>query len=256
MRPAGERAMEDRSPGERVVVALDGLDAGGALALVDALGDEARLYKVGPGLFLDAGPAIISSLRQRGKLVFLDLKLHDIPNSVAAAVARAASLGVSLLTLHASGGREMLRAARKAAPEGRGLRLLAVTLLTSLDSALAAEVFGETGRDPEALALRLGRLAREEAIDGLVCSPREVKGLRAALGPACLLVTPGIRSAPPDAAGGGDDQKRTRGAAAALRSGADLLVVGRPILDAPSPREAFLALRAEVASVADGGGRA
>jgi len=229
--------------GARIAIALDGLGARAALGLVDDIGDTGRLYKVGPALFMEDGPAVIGALRDRGKQVFLDLKFHDIPQTVASAVAEAARLGVSLLTLHASGGRAMLRAARAAcAPGPASPRLLAVTVLTSLDAALLREALEPANAEPAALALRLARLARAEAIDGVVCSPLEARALRAALGPEALLVTPGIRAR----GGPADDQRRTLTAAEAIAEGADILVVGRPIVAAPSPRDAFLAFASEV----------
>jgi orotidine-5'-phosphate decarboxylase len=227
---------------ERIAVALDGRDAAGAIRLVDALGDLALTFKVGPSLLLDGGPDVIRALRERGRRVFLDVKLHDIPRSVAAAVAEAGRLGASLLTLHAAGGRAMLRAARRAAPPGSGVRLLAVTVLTSLNTAALRETLADAGATPEALALRLARLARDEGIDGVVASGLEARGLRAALGPDLLIVTPGIRG-PADAAG---DQRRTLTAREAIAAGADLLVIGRPVIEAPSPRDALAALLAEV----------
>ncbi len=196
---------------------------------------------------MDDGANVIAALRDRGKHVFLDLKFHDIPQTVASAVAEAARLGVTLLTLHASGGRAMLRAARAAcAPGPAAPRLLAVTVLTSLDAALLREALDPADAEPAALALRLARLARAEAIDGVVCSPLEARALRAALGPDALLVTPGIRAP----GGATDDQRRTLTAAEAIAGGADILVVGRPIVGAPSPRDAFLAFAAEVEAAA------
>jgi orotidine-5'-phosphate decarboxylase len=231
---------------DRIAIALDGLDARGALRLVDDLGADATLFKIGPALFMTDGPAVIAALRERGKRVFLDLKFHDIPQTVSSAVAAAAALHVSLLTIHAAGGRAMLRAARAAAPAGAEPRLLAVTVLTSLDAEALREALAPEDDHPEALALRLARLAREEGIDGVVASPREARALREALGPRALIVTPGIRSA--DAAAG--DQRRTLTAAEAIAQGADIVVVGRPIVAAASPRDAFLATLREVESVA------
>jgi len=235
-----------RGAAARIAVALDGLDAAGALRLVDSLGELARVFKVGPSLALASGASVIADLRARGKDVFLDLKLHDIPQSVGAAVAEAGRLGVSLLTLHASGGRAMLRAARAAAPERDGPRLLAVTVLTSLDAAALRETLGEAAAGPEALALRLARLARDEGVDGVVASGREARALRVALGPGALIVTPGIR-APGEPAG---DQRRTLSASEAIAEGADLLVVGRPIVAAASPRDAFREIQDEIEAAA------
>ncbi|MFN0149877.1 MAG: orotidine-5'-phosphate decarboxylase [bacterium] len=244
-RPAASRA--DAGAGARIAIALDGLGARAALQLADDIGDPGRLYKIGPALFTEDGPNVIAALRDRGKQVFLDLKFHDIPQTVASAVAEAARHGVTLLTLHASGGRAMLRAARAAITPGPAApRLLAVTVLTSLDAALLHEALEPADAQPAALALRLARLARAEAIDGIVCSPLEARALRAALGPEALLVTPGIRAR----GGAADDQRRTLTAAEAIAEGADILVVGRPIVAAPSPRDAFLAFAAEVEAAA------
>jgi orotidine-5'-phosphate decarboxylase len=235
-------AERSRLASDRVAIALDGLDGPKALRLVDELADLASLFKVGPGLILDSGPGIVEAIRSRGKDVFLDLKFHDIPQTVAASVARAASLSVAMLTVHAAGGRAMLRAARAAAPAGGRTKILAVTVLTSLDAPALGEVFGEHAPDPADLAVRLARLARAEGIDGVVCSPREARGLREALGPDALLVTPGIRAA----GGSADDQRRTLSAAAAFAEGADVIVVGRPIVEAASPRAALAAMLDEI----------
>lgn len=229
----------------RIAIALDGVAAAAALRLADEIGDAASLYKVGPALFMEDGANVIAALRARGKRVFLDLKFHDIPQTVGSAVAEAARLGVSLLTLHASGGRAMLRAARAACPAGpEAPRLLAVTVLTSLDAALLRETLDPADAEPAALALRLARIARAEGIDGVVCSPLEARALRAALGPGALLVTPGIRARGAAA----DDQRRTLTAAEAIAEGADILVVGRPIVAVRSPRDAFAAFAAEVSA--------
>jgi orotidine-5'-phosphate decarboxylase len=231
---------------DRIAIALDGLDASNALRLVDDLGPAATLFKIGPALFMTDGPSVIAALRERGKRVFLDLKFHDIPQTVSSAVAAARALRVSLLTIHAAGGRAMLRAARAAAPAGAEPRLLAVTVLTSLDAEALREALAPEDGHPQALALRLARLACAEGIDGVVASPLEARALREALGPQALIVTPGIRSA--DAAAG--DQRRTLTASEAITQGADIVVVGRPIVASPSPRDAFLAIAREVESVA------
>ncbi len=235
-----------RAASRRVAIALDGIGAREALALVDHLGELGVLYKVGPALLLGDGPAVLEGLRERGKSIFLDLKFHDIPATVAAAVAEAARAGAALVTLHAAGGRAMLRAARDATPPGGATRLLAVTILTSLDAPALREALGDAAAEPRDAALRLARLARAEGIDGVVASPLEARAFRAALGPEALIVTPGVRG-PGSAA---DDQRRTLGAREAIAEGADLVVVGRPIVRASAPREALLGLLAEIEGAA------
>lgn len=229
-----------RPASSRIAIALDGLSGKEAIALVDRLGDLASLYKVGPALLLAEGPALLDELRARERSIFLDLKFHDIPQTVASAVVEAARSRVSLLTVHAAGGRSMLRAARAAVSPGGGTRLLAVTLLTSLDGVALREILGdrEGGGDPAALALHLARVAREEGIDGVVASPLEARALRASLGSEALIVTPGIRGPGEPRA----DQRRTLSAGEAIAAGADLIVVGRPIVQAPSPRDALAAI--------------
>lgn len=197
------------------------------------------MLKVGLELFVREGPRATLLGSELGCDVFLDLKLHDIPETVERAVASAAELGVRYLTVHASGGAAMLeRAARRAA--GSGLTLLAVTVLTSLDASdLRATGVGAA---PEEHALRLARLAVDAGIPGLVCSSAEVGALRAALGPRVILVTPGIRMA-----NMGDDQKRIGTPRSAIRAGSSLLVVGRPIRDAADPSEAARGIVREIA---------
>ncbi|HYO95056.1 MAG TPA: orotidine-5'-phosphate decarboxylase [Polyangiaceae bacterium] len=203
--------------------------------------ESAGVLKVGLELFVREGPASLRLGAELGCDVFLDLKLHDIPQTVARAVASAAQLGARYLTLHAQGGPRMLEAAQeRATREGTGLVLLAVTVLTSLD---AADLHATGVADePATQALRLAHLARSAGIQGLVCSTAEVQALRAALGPDAVLVTPGIR---PQLLGG-DDQKRVGTPSQALRAGATLLVVGRPIRDAESPRQAARAVLDEM----------
>jgi orotidine-5'-phosphate decarboxylase len=204
---------------------------------------SAGVLKVGLELFVSEGPKSVTLGRELGCDVFLDLKLHDIPETVERAVASAAALGVRFLTLHASGGPRMLEAAAgRAARENTGLVLLAVTVLTSLDAADLART--GVAADPEEQALRLAILARECGVNGLVCSVAEVARLRAELGPTAVLVTPGIR---PSGAAGGDDQKRTGSPASAIRAGSSLLVVGRPIRDAADPTAAARAVLTEIA---------
>ena len=197
-------------------------------ALVELLHPEVGVFKVGLELFTAAGPNALRAAQARGRRVFLDLKLHDIPATVERAVAAAARLGATYLTVHASGGPEMLRAAARAA-RGTELTLLAVTVLTSADEHTLSAV-GLAGPLPDAVS-RLARLAIDSGIHGFVCSATECPRLRRELGDGVLLVTPGVRMEG-DAAG---DQKRVATPAGAIAAGADLLVVGRSIRDAASP---------------------
>ncbi len=201
-----------------------------ALAVRDAVG----MLKVGLELFIDAGPAAIALGAEAGRPVFLDLKLHDIPETVDRAVARASSLGARMLTVHAAGGPAMLRrAVERARKEGHGLEIVAVTVLTSLDARDLAAV-GVAG-DVAAQVEKLGRLAWDEGVRTFVCSPHEASLLRKALGSGATLVTPGVRGA---SAARSDDQKRTMTAGEAIARGADWVVVGRPIRDAADPAAA------------------
>lgn len=259
---------------EKIIVALDVPEASAARSLVQKLKGAASYYKVGAELFTAAGPDLVRELAGEGNQVFLDLKYHDIPNTVGRAVARAVNLGASLLTVHASGGREMIRAAKEALEKaepgaestaGPGpastTKLIAVTVLTSLSALDLARM--QTGH------MELGRLARSlarEALDGgadgLVCSPRELTDLRSFTGKETILVAPGIRpSAKAEGEGGrgqgasragiegaGDDQRRVASAREAFADGADFVVVGRPVTAAADPRAAFESLLEDVAS--------
>jgi orotidine-5'-phosphate decarboxylase len=216
---------------ERLAFALDVSEWPVADELASRLIGTVSVFKVGLELFCAAGPQAIASLRGRGASVFLDLKLHDIPATVTRAVEVALRLGASYLTLHASAGSEALRAAASAV-RGSPLTLLGVTVLTSTDDAMLDEI-GVRGPARDAV-LRLGRLARDAGIPGLVCSANECELLRSELGKDVFLVTPGIR--PSGSAQG--DQKRVATPAQAIAAGADLLVVGRPIRDAADPRAA------------------
>ena len=220
---------------ERLIVALDLPTADDALRLVDRLAGRVGFFKVGSQLFTAAGPDIVRALVARNQRVFLDLKYHDIPNTVAAAVKSAAGLGVSLLTLHGLGGRAMLEAAASARPDGP-LRLLAVTVLTSHDEASLADI-GLAGPLTDSVR-RLARLARDAGIDGVVASPLEARLLREACGEGFLIVTPGVRPAGAQAG----DQSRLATPAGALSAGADYLVVGRPVIEAPDPAAAVAAI--------------
>ncbi|HEY0466657.1 MAG TPA: orotidine-5'-phosphate decarboxylase [Polyangiaceae bacterium] len=210
----------------------------GAARVAHAVG----VLKVGLELFVSEGPRAVALGQKLGCDVFLDLKLHDIPETVERAVAAAAAHGVRYLTLHVAGGPKMLAAAaRRAERENTGLVLLAITVLTSLDAADLAAI--GVAADPSAHALRLAKLAHEQGIPGMVCSTAEVSALRAALGPAAVLVTPGIR---PASSAGSDDQKRTGTPEAAILAGSSLLVVGRPIRDAADPAAAASAICDEI----------
>jgi orotidine-5'-phosphate decarboxylase len=219
-----------------LIVALDLPTGAAALRVVERVGDAVLWYKVGPVLFVAEGPSIVRDLVARGRRVFLDLKWHDIPTTVGAAVEQAAALGASLATLHLAGGRAMLRAAVDAAA-GR-LALAGVGVLTSLDAQSYGEIVGRTVDDVGAELVRLARLGTAAGLDGVVTSPRELGALRAALGPRTLLVVPGVRR-PGEAAG---DQARTATPREAVAAGADLLVVGRPVTAAADPRSATLAI--------------
>lgn len=225
-----------------VVIALD-LPAADARRLLDRV-PEVRWVKVGSVLFTREGPPLVRELVGRGISVFLDLKWHDIPNTVAGAVESARELGAAMATVHTLGGEEMLRAAAAAA--GPGLGLVGVTVLTSH----SRESFGAAvGRDGVELLTEVGRLARTAraaGLRGVVCSPLEVETVRGHLGPDAWIVVPGIRRSS-DPAG---DQVRTAAPGAAARSGATHLVVGRPILAAPDPRRAYLEMAAEAGEVA------
>jgi orotidine-5'-phosphate decarboxylase len=242
-------------PAARLIVALDFPAASAALDLVDRLDGLCRWFKVGMELYYAAGNSVIERLRDRGFSVFLDLKLHDIPNTVASAVRTVASTGASLLTLHASGGEAMMRAACEAAASvPNAPRLLAVTVLTSMDAGSLSAVGVCTGaaEGPDARAqslaetqvVRLARLAYDSGINGLVCSAEEVPALRRALGTEPLLVVPGIRPAGSDAA----DQSRIATPADAIARGASMLVVGRPITRALDPQKAAAAILKEIAA--------
>jgi orotidine-5'-phosphate decarboxylase len=229
---------------ERLIAALDVSDGVQALALARALGDTVGLVKVGLELFTAEGPALVRELREVAP-VFLDLKLNDIPNTVAGATRAAARLGVKLITVHALAGRSAIHAAAEALEktEGERPKLLAVTLLTSLATDDLIEL-GIAGSAEEAV-LRLGTLALRAGADGLVCSPLEVATLRKAIGTEKLLVVPGVR---PQGAPRGD-QARVATAAEAFRAGADYLVVGRPLRESPDPRRAARELAAELDGV-------
>jgi orotidine-5'-phosphate decarboxylase len=227
---------------KRLIVALDVSSAGAAEDLVKRLEDECKWFKVGLELFAAAGPAVVETLTARGHSVFLDLKFHDIPNTVAGAVRSAAGLGVRMMTVHAAGGPAMLAAAGAALDDvADPPQLLAVTVLTSMDAAQLKA----TGvkRSPAEQVELLARMGWEAGIRGFVCSPQEVTAVRALTGAKGVLVVPGIRPAGTEAG----DQKRLATPADALCAGASYLVVGRPITQAPEPAKAAKAILREMA---------
>jgi orotidine-5'-phosphate decarboxylase len=227
-------------PRERVIVALDVPDCGQLATLLDRLDGRPAFYKVGLELFVAEGERAVEMVHARGGRVFLDLKLHDIPETVARAVASAARVEAELLTVHTSGGYEMLSRAAEAAA-GR-VKILGVTVLTSLaEDDLRAEGIEQT--IPEMVRAR-ARIAARAGIAGLVCSPHEIEAARGAA-PGLLIVVPGIRPATGAGAGHGD-QKRVATAGQAIGSGADYLVVGRPVRDATDPAAAFDGIVEEV----------
>jgi orotidine-5'-phosphate decarboxylase len=225
-----------------IIVALDVPTPEAALALAEQLAPVSGAFKIGSELFTSAGPDIVRRVRATGAAVFLDLKFHDIPNTVAKAVAAATRLDVQMLTIHAGGGSEMMRAAEKSAQEtalqaGRNVPLvLGVTVLTSMDGNTLSEVGCEAnaGKQVE----RLAQLAMQAGLRGLVCSPLEITALRQILPKEVQLVTPGIRTGAEKA----DDQKRTLSPKEAMQAGASWLVIGRPIYAAASPRTAAEAI--------------
>lgn len=228
---------------ERLIVALDVPDAAAALDLVDRLDGSCRWCKVGLELFVGAGPSIVEKLSNRGFSVFLDLKFHDIPNTVAGAVRSAASLGARMMTLHAGGGPDMLAAARDVATSLTDPpQLLAVTVLTSMDQVQLGAV--GVNSKPGSQVRLLAEMGLAVGLRGFVCSPEEVADLRALTGPEGVLVVPGIRPA----GAAIDDQKRIATPALAIRDGASFLVVGRPISQSLNPAEAADAIVQEIAS--------
>lgn len=234
--------MSEANP--RVIVALDYPDSQQALDLVEQLDPGLCRLKVGKEMFTRLGPAFVEQLSVRGFEIFLDLKFHDIPNTVAAACDAAADLGVWMMNMHASGGRRMMEAARERL-EKRNERplLVAVTILTSLSAEDIAEV-GFQG-EPAENVMRLARLANQSGMDGVVCSPREAAELRAAIGEDFLLVTPGVR--PKDATA--DDQRRVMTPSDAIQAGASHLVVGRPITAADEPITALRRINEEISGL-------
>jgi orotidine-5'-phosphate decarboxylase len=230
---------------DRVCIALDFPARAEVLAMANRLAGRAGWLKVGLEAFVAEGPALVSDVAKTGAKVFLDLKLHDIPATVAGAVAAAARSGAAMVNVHASGGRAMLEAAGEAADRAGLPRLIAVTLLTSLDAKALADL--PMAGHPEGIARRLAVLARDCRLDGVVCAAADLAAIREACGPGFFTVVPGIRPAGADV----QDQKRVATPEAALRDGASLLVIGRPVTAAPDPAAALERILAELAAVPD-----
>ncbi len=226
----------------RLMVALDVPELETALTLVDRLGDQVEWYKVGKQLFTHYGPKVLEELRTRGRKVFLDMKFHDIPNTVAQAIRSAALIGADIINVHASGGPAMLAAAAEAGRE-TGKTVIAVTVLTSMDAEQLAAIGIQA--TPAEQVLRLARLTQEAGLPGVVCSALELPMLRREFGPDFLTLVPGIR--PAGAAAG--DQKRIMTPAQAAAAGASYIIVGRPIVAAPDPAAAAQAVLAELETV-------
>ena len=216
-----------------IVVALDYPSAGAALEMVETLGEAADFYKVGVELFTREGPTVLEELRERDKRIFLDLKLHDIPNTVAGAVRAGVDAGAEIMTVHTAGGAAMLDAAREAA--GEAVRLVGVTVLTSLTAAEVEAVWGRAILSLREEVLRMAQLAGQAGLEGVVASAQETAALKRRMGPDFFLVTPGIRLPESDE----HDQSRVATPGEAARAGSDLLVVGRAVTQAADPGEAM-----------------
>ena len=223
------------------IVALDVRDAHSAHRLVEELGDLCAFYKIGSELFTAAGPDVVRSVRERGASVFLDLKFHDIPNTVRAAVRSAGALGAELVTVHLTGGRTMLDAAVAASAQS-GCKVLGVTVLTSLDAAGVASIWGRETLDLHAEVLRLAQLAADAGLHGIVCSGAEAGAVRRRFGDRLATLVPGIRLT------GGDqqDQARVVTPRAASEAGARYIVLGRAVTGARSPRQAMNAVLSDL----------
>lgn len=225
---------------QRLIVALDTPSLDEAMRLVDRLGDAAGFYKVGLELFTSVGPAAVRALVEREKRIFLDLKMHDIPNTVGRAAKAACELGVDLLTIHAAGGAAMIRAAKEAV--GDRTSLLGVTVLTSIAEDDLTSLWGRGVDSVSEEVLRLAELAREAGADGVVSAAAEAASVRARVGEGFLIVVPGIRLEGSDR----QDQKRVATPGYAVRAGADYLVIGRAVTGASDPAAALQAVIAEV----------
>ena len=229
-----------KSASDRLIIALDFPEAGHAIDCAGDLKGDVSWFKIGLQLYTAAGPDVLRAVAETGANIFLDLKLHDIPNTVARAVEAAANLGVKMLTIHLSGGKQMVEAAVASCPSD--LLLLGVTVLTSSDEATLRET-GVSGNVEEQTA-RLAELGAAAGVGGLIASPHEVRALRAQFGTALTIVTPGVRPASAAA----DDQKRFATPREAIESGADFLVIGRPVTARAEPREAVRQIISEIAS--------
>ena len=238
--PFSVKDLTASDPRQRLIIALDVPTAASAQQIVAAIGDSALTYKVGMQLYTAEGPQLVRDLVASGRQVFLDLKYHDIPNTVGAAVGEAARLGVKMLTVHAAGGSRMLQAAVEAAATRPDLTVLAVTVLTSMDEA-DLEPTGVPSRVQEQV-LRLATLALAEGCQGVVTSAREASALRAKLGNNFAIVTPGVRPA----GSGHADQRRVVTPAEAIAAGASHIVVGRPITGAADPAAETRAILAQI----------
>jgi len=242
----------DAHPRSSLILALDFDSLSTALKFAKQVADLVGMFKIGSQLFTSAGPEAVRQVAQLGAGIFLDLKFHDIPNTVAGAVlASAAMPGVQLVNVHALGGSAMLRAAAQAISAGVPMgadrpRLLAVTILTSMDQRAVREV--GIGGPPAARVVKLAKLAQKAGVDGVVASVRETKAIRKACGREFLIVTPGVRPEETMAGAKNDDQTRTATPREAIRAGADFIVVGRPILAATDPRAAAQEIVNEIAS--------
>lgn len=241
--------MATSTPADKLVVALDYPATDAALHLVDQLGDAVRWYKIGLELYTAAGGTIVRQVGERGKRVFLDLKFHDIPNTVAGAARIVAGLGVGIFNVHAAGGLDMMRAAKTAAAEGAASagvptpQVYGVTVLTSLGDREVREEVG-FGADAAENVLRLAALTQQAGLDGVVASPKDILALRKRCGPEFGILTPGIRPA----GGGAHDQRRIATPAEAVRDGATHIVVGRAITQAPDPVTAARAILDDIAA--------
>ena len=242
--------MRIEHPRNRLLVALDVESGERALALARSLQDVAGGFKIGSRLFTLEGPSLVRALADTGARVFLDLKFHDIPNTVAQAVESAVLTGAWMVNVHASGGLAMMKGARHAATDAATRAkvasplLIAVTVLTSMDGATLRDVGVERSLEDQVIAL--ARLTKQAGLDGVVASPLETAAIRAACGPDFVIVTPGIRGA--SAGAEKNDQSRTLGPAEAIKAGATFIVVGRPIIAAKDPRAAAEAIVAELAA--------
>jgi orotidine-5'-phosphate decarboxylase len=247
-----KNSFQNLEPRERLIVALDVSTAAAAQKIVAAVGQSALTFKVGMQLYTAEGPSVVRDLVASGRRVFLDLKYHDIPNTVAGAVLSAAALpNVQLVNVHALGGTAMLKAASQAVSAGVPMgadrtRLLAVTLLTSMDAKTVKEV--GIGGPPQSRVTKLAKLAQSAGVDGVVASVHEAKAVRKACGRDFLIVTPGVRPKDGDGEQKKDDQARTATPREAIKAGADYIVVGRPILTAADPRKTAQEIVDEIAA--------